>query len=73
MQPKELDQILLKVAHKNHTTIQEVRNEIMIAMKEAQQNPDPNVQALWASIPKKGDAPTIEEFMEFLIHGVSAS
>jgi len=73
MTPQELDLILTKVAYKQHSTVQQVRNEIMIAMKEAQQSSDPNVQAMWAGIPRQGDVPTLEEFMAFLICNLTES
>ena len=36
-------------------------------MNEALENPDPAVQAMWRSIPRKGAEPTLEEFMDYLI------
>lgn len=67
MKPEELDRILSVVAHENQMTVAEVRNETMIALEVARKNPDPKVQAMWASIPRAGSIPTLEEIMDFLI------
>lgn len=67
MNPQKLDRILLQVAQRNHVSVYQVREEIRIAMEEAQQSNDPDVKALWNSIPAKGSTPTLEEFMEFVL------
>lgn len=67
MTPKELDRILTRVARQNHTTVQQVRAEIRIAMEDARHSNDPSAKAMWNSIPSKGSTPTLEEFMEFML------
>lgn len=42
-----------------------IRREIRRCMDIAMKNPDPKVRAIWASIPKKGKEPTVEEFIEW--------
>lgn len=42
-----------------------IRREIRRCMDIAMKNPDPKVRALWASIPRKGKEPTVEEFIEW--------
>lgn len=61
-----MEHILVKVAKMHHTTPEHVRKEIELAMKQAQQSTDPKIRARWASIPCKGDAPTVEEFLTYL-------
>ena len=63
---KKLDMIIENIAKQNHTTVAEVRNEMIAAMEEARQSSDPAVQARWAKIPQKGAGPTIEEFVSYL-------
>ena len=63
---KKLDMIIENIAKQNHTTVAEVRNEMIAAMEEARQSSDPAVQARWANIPHKGNEPTIEEFVSYL-------
>jgi len=65
MTKKEADQILLKVAKENHVSLDTVRREILLALEEAQKTNDPQVQARWASIPRKGTQITIEEFLDY--------
>ena len=53
MKRKKFDQILQRIANENHTTVREVRREMELAMQAGQANPDPAVQAMWNSIPRK--------------------
>lgn len=71
MTRKEADRILLKVAQENHVSLDTVRKEILLAMEEAQKSTDPQVQAKWASIPRKGSEITIEEFLEYCVAQIS--
>ena len=73
MQQKEPDRILSSIAREHHTTVQEVRKEMMLALEEGQRSTDPNVQAMWSSIPRHGPTPTLEEVMDFLIHKLKES
>ena len=41
----------------------EVRAEMLIAMDEGRNNPDPSVQAKWATFRYSGPEPTAEEFI----------
>ena len=41
---------LRKVARKNHTTLEEVRKEIRLAMIAAMCDPDPSIQRVWLSL-----------------------
>ena len=41
------DAALLEVARRHHTTVEEVRKEIRLAMIAAMCNPDPAVQKRW--------------------------
>lgn len=58
--------ILESVAKANHTTVENVRKEILLAMEEAQQSQDPVVQARWSQIPRRFEKPSIEEFITYM-------
>ena len=57
---------LRKVARENRVSVETVRGEIEQALAAARANPDPQMQELWASIPKKGAIPTVEETIAFI-------
>ena len=67
MDSPTLRRILEKVAQREHTTVAQVRKEIIETMEEGQRSPDPAVQAAWAAIPRKGEKLTLEEFVAYLI------
>ena len=68
MDSPKLKRILEQVAQREHTTVAQVRKEILAAMEEGQKNPDPAVQAAWAAIPRRGQKLTLEEFVVYLIN-----
>ena len=57
---------LREVARKNHTTVEEVRKEIRLAMIVAMCNPDPAIQKRWNAIPHAGDTLTPEDFITYV-------
>ena len=67
MEKSGFEQILQQIASTRNTTPEEVRQQLESAMETALKNPDPLVQKMWQSIPKKGSTPTLDEFMEYLI------
>lgn len=60
------DQALQEVALQNHTTVEEVREEIKLAMLAGLCNPDPSVQKRWKEIPCAGEVPTPEELITYI-------
>ena len=60
------DQALQEVALQNHTTVEEVRKEIKLAMLAGLCNPDPSVQKRWKEIPCAGEVPTPEELITYI-------
>lgn len=62
---------LREVARKNHTTVEEVRKEIRLAMIAAMCNPDPAIQKRWNTIPHAGDTLTPEDFITYVAMSVS--
>ena len=73
MQKRELNSILTRIAVENNTTVREVRREMELTMQAGQANPDPAVQAMWNSIPRKGPRLTLEEFVAYLAKKASMS
>lgn len=54
-----------RVAQLHGTSERAVRREIQRAMDAAMRSPDPKVQKIWASIPRKGKEVTVEELIEW--------
>lgn len=59
--------IFEKVARENDTTATEVYSEIQKAIDAGFSNPDPMVQAEWKKMNFKGDKPTPEEVIAYLV------
>lgn len=59
--------IFEEIAARNHTTVEEVRREMELAIRVGFNNPDPKVQAQWAKIPRKGDIPTPDELITYVV------
>lgn len=55
-----------KIAKAEGITIEEVRQEIALAISYALKSDDPKVQRFWENIPCKGEAPTIEEVIDYI-------
>ena len=66
-------EIITQVAIANNTTPEEVYSEMQIALDAAFQNPDPNVQKEWATVPLSGNHPRPEDVIPFLAMMLSAS
>lgn len=62
-----MKQILEHIADENHVTPEEVLFEMQTAIQIGMNSTDPNVQRRWAEIPKKGEVPTPEEVMAYLL------
>lgn len=67
MEKQGFEQILQQIAAINGTSSGEVRRQMEATMASALQNPDPAVRKMWSSIPRNGEVPTLDEFMEYLI------
>lgn len=66
MKEEKMEAILKQIAKAHHTTPKKVRQEMQMAMDAALASPDPVIQAQWAAIPKKGEKPTLEEFVAYI-------
>lgn len=54
------------LAKEKGISVEEVRNEIQIAIDMGMANRDPEVQAYWRKIPYKGNKPTPEEVIAYI-------
>ncbi|MBQ8237056.1 MAG: sporulation initiation factor Spo0A [Oscillospiraceae bacterium] len=73
MSKRRMRHILEQIASDHHTTPQEVRRQMQLALDEAQSCTDPVVQARWRSIPHKGKKVTLEEFLEYASNSLTLS
>lgn len=64
---KNYTHIFERIAAEHNTTVEEVRREMEIAIRAGFDNPDPEVQAQWAKIPRKGDIPTPDELITYVV------
>ncbi|MBO7184181.1 MAG: sporulation initiation factor Spo0A [Oscillospiraceae bacterium] len=67
MSNNKFEEILIQIAKKNHSTPENVRKEMQYAMDMAMASSDPAVQARWATVPRKGERPTLEEFVCYMV------
>ena len=56
---------LLEVARRHHTTVEEVRREIRLAMAMAMCNPDPAARKIWGEIPCDGNVLTPKDLITY--------
>lgn len=54
-----------RIAKENHSTVEEVRLQIKVAMINGLASDEPKIKAYWQSIPCEGDVPTPEEFIAY--------
>lgn len=64
---KGFTHIIERIAAEHNTTVEEVRREIEAAILVGFNNPDPKVQAQWAKIPRRGDVPTPDELIAYVV------
>ena len=55
-----------EVAKSKGMSVESVINEIDLAITEAMQDPDPQVQERWTHIPRSGSKPTAVEFVAYM-------
>lgn len=59
-----------KLARQKGISVQEVKEEIRIAIAIGLNSPDPAVRQYWAKIPRRGATPTPEEVVAYLARQV---
>lgn len=60
-------EIFEKVAKQNHTTPEEVRRDIQKAINAGFDDPNPKVQEEWKKMNFKGERPTPEEVIAYMV------
>lgn len=60
-------EIFEKIAKQNHTTPEDVRAEIQKAIDVGFADPDPNIQKEWKKMKLKGERPTPEEVIAYVV------
>ncbi len=64
---KGFEHIFEEIVAQNNTTMEEVRREMEVAIRIGFNNPDPKIQKQWAEIPRKGDVPTPDELITYVV------
>lgn len=59
------ERAIARIALEHHTTVEEVRLQIKIAMLNGLASDDPKIKAYWKSIPHEGEVPTPEELIAY--------
>jgi len=59
--------VALRIAKDRGVSVEEVWREMDLAVEAARNSPDPAARAEFAKIPCKGDTPTTEEFMAYVV------
>ena len=67
MHKTPFEKILDQIAVSRQISPALLRKQMQHAMESALCDPDPAVQAMWNSIPRQGQTPTLEEFMDYLV------
>ena len=60
---KAATKIIRRIAREHHVPEEQVRSDMTEAMNAGRNNPDPAVQARWATFHFSGKEPTAEEFI----------
>ncbi|MCD8050767.1 MAG: hypothetical protein LUE89_03710 [Clostridiales bacterium] len=66
----EFNTIIKIIAQKNGVREDEVLREMQAAIEAALKSEEPTAQAHWRSLPKRGDIPTPEEVVAYLVQQV---
>ncbi len=62
----KIEKIMAHIALENHTTVEEVRKEIAVAIEMGINNPNPEIQKKWRAMSRTGGVPTPEEAILYL-------
>ena len=63
----EFRAVVLRIAEAHGVSVEQVWRDMDLAVEAARNNPDPKARAEFAQIPCKGDTPTTEEFMAYVV------
>jgi len=68
MKDTEVAQVFEQIAKQEGITADQVRQEIQKLIDDAIKNLNPAVQERWKRIPSKGDTPTPEEIIRYIVN-----
>ena len=66
MDKAKMERIVNRIARENHTTPEQVYQDMQEALDIGQASTDPAAQARWRTIPRKGEKVTLEEFLDYM-------
>lgn len=66
MEENRFYDMLARVAQAYNTTPEIIRDRIIRAISEGQQSPDPQIRALWESVPHTGKELTLSDYVVYL-------
>lgn len=58
------------IALKHGVSVEEIRKEIQFAIDEGMKNSNPQIQAYWNSVPRRGKKPTPEEVVVHITRSI---
>ncbi len=70
MAKEKFDIVCEKLALRHGTSARKIKREMKIAIEAAFKNPTKEQKVFQNTIPKKGEVPTYEEVMEFIIQNI---
>lgn len=62
-----VDRAISRVAESNGITSDDVRRNIMEMLEVGRNSTDPAVQAAWSKVPCRGDVPSVEDVMLYIL------
>lgn len=71
MKIEEAQKSIKEIAKKEKISEEEVRNEMLLAIREGMNSTDPTVQKQWRDFKFKGKEPTPEEFIMYMASRVA--
>ena len=70
MNRKDVERILQTIAQKEGVSVRHIREDIQEAINIGMANSDPAVQRFWQSVPQRGNHPSPEDVICFLVEKV---
>jgi len=62
-----VERAISRVAESNGTTSDDVRKNIMEMLEIGRNSTDPAVRAAWSKVPCRGDVPSVEDVMLYIL------
>lgn len=67
MRRKDITKVFEEIATREGVSVAEIREEIQKAIDAGLESPDPAVQQRWSKMPCKGDKPTPEDVIAYVV------